>query len=108
MISGGNAHKKRTLERPFLLIEESCKNYGKQGSKQAANQDFADPVSEALLEVGKFSFIHRKLLDEHIKIASLVSHIHPKPNRIINDDNCQNDRNGKCAAADAVAIKHGH
>jgi hypothetical protein len=64
-------------------------------------------MSNSLFEPREFSFIHRKFVDEHIEISSLVAKIHPQTEGVVDNNESKNESQGENSRIHSLEIGNG-
>lgn len=88
------------------LCEKIDEESGKKESEDGADDDFADTMADAFLQAGEFFLVYLafQLVDQHIEIAPLIAEHHADTEGIIDNKECQHNRNSERAGTQPFEV----
>lgn len=87
-----------------LLAEDTDEYSREEETDKAANDNFTRAVANTLLETRKFARGELQGLDKRIQIAPLIAEVHAKPDRVVDDEKGNGDRDSKSTGADTLVV----
>lgn len=96
--------KSRLFTFFVLLGQYSNEKQCKKEPDKRSSDDLADAVANSFFEARKIVLVEIELIDEHVQIATLITEIHANTGGIINNDECENSREGKGSGMDALKV----
>lgn len=101
---GGYECKRINENRSFVNrkknLQYACEKKGSKQSDDAADDDLAHTMPDALLEARKFAFVEVESFDEHVEVAALVAEVHADAGGVVHEDEGERCGYGEGAGAD--------
>ncbi len=87
-----------------LLAEYPDEYSREEETDKATNDNFTRAVTNTLLEAGELARRELQGLDKRIQITPLIAEVHAKPDRVVDDEKGNGDRDRESTGSDTLVV----